>query len=853
MNAKRIALTLLVLMVVSINASAATTVIVQIAKNADINSIAASLGGTILDSISGDSTYLLSIPSMPGTLPPGVLSMTVDTPLVLPRFRGAGLSVAANAGALPWYANQPAFQLINAPSARGKSTGRGVIVADVDARVDVSHPALRGHLTTGYDFIGNTDLKTRTGATLEQSTASFLDQSTASFLDQSTASFLDQSTASFLDQSTASFLDQSTASFLDQSTASFLEAGTAGHGHATMVAGIIAALAPDALIMPLRAFDDNGIGDAFQVAKAIRYAVRNGAQVINLSLGLTSDAAEVRSAINFAIANNVAVVAAGGNNNSSQPHYPAALPNVIGAAATDLHDLKASFSDFGQSVFVAAPGVEIITAYPGGYAVGSGTSFSSAIVAAEVALIRSLTTNGIYDAVATSAVNIDVVNPAYAGQLGYGRIDLLAAVSSMPQRTSAIPQGRASRNFDRYIVRFSPGSGKADRAVAAGQAGASVRFNYDIVESIAIEAPPQALQGLARNPNVIEIVPDQAVFASQAAVDSTGSFAGGSSGSGGGTGQVTPSGITRVGTPNTGSDGFGVGVAIMDSGIDFVNTDLAPASQTFSAFGGTCQDDNGHGTAVAGLVAALNNTTGIVGVAPKSTLYCVKVLDSAAVGSDSNIIAGLDWINKNWNLVTPNIRVVNMSLGRAGTISDNSSYRTAIQALYNKGIVVVTAAGNDATVTVTQRVPMAYPEVLNVASTTALKGTTACKSQAAIVADSASYFTTDGKFDLISKIGITISAPGEDSENINSACGVTSVGMLTTNRGSGTVRASGTSVSAPLVSGVVARLMQKGNSGVENIRSILRSTASQLGTAPIDSRLSGYTFDGEREGIAKAP
>src|SRR5207237_4620347 len=109
--------------------------------------------------------------------------------------------------------------------------------------------------------------------------SSFLDQSTASFLDQSTASFLDQSTASFLDQSTASFLDQSTASFLDQSTASFLESGSAGHGHGTMVAGILAALAPDALIMPLRAFDDSGAGDAFQVAKAIGLAVRNGASV----------------------------------------------------------------------------------------------------------------------------------------------------------------------------------------------------------------------------------------------------------------------------------------------------------------------------------------------------------------------------------------------------------------------------------------------------------------------------------------------------------------------------------------------------------------------------------------------
>src|SRR5437867_5694560 len=104
---------------------------------------------------------------------------------------------------------------------------------------------------------------------------------------------MDKSTASFMNQTTASILDQSTASFLDQSTASFLESGSGGHGHATMVAGILAALAPDALIMPLRAFDDTGAGDAFQVAKAIRYAVRNGAQVINLSLGLSSNAPEV--------------------------------------------------------------------------------------------------------------------------------------------------------------------------------------------------------------------------------------------------------------------------------------------------------------------------------------------------------------------------------------------------------------------------------------------------------------------------------------------------------------------------------------------------------------------------------
>jgi len=67
------------------------------------------------------------------------------------------------------------------------------------------------------------------------------------------------------------------------------------------------------------------------------------------------------------------------------------------------------------------------------------------------------------------------------------------------------------------------------------------------------------------------------------------------------------------------------------------------------------------------------------------------------------------------------------------------------------------------------------------------------------------------------------------------------------------MRASGTSISAPLVAGVVARLIQKGNTGVENIRSILRSTAQLVGTAPYNSPYVGYTFDGEREGIAKAP
>jgi subtilisin family serine protease len=417
----RILFTAGVLLAITARAASAANIIVQTAHNhVDINAIAASLGGTVLDSMPGNN-YLLSVPSTPTTLPPGVVSIEIDSALTLPRFKGALIQSSVPQAGLPWYAAQPAMQLIRGGAALQKSTGFGVIIADIDSAIDVSHPALRGHLTTGHDFLNGKSLSAVPTATLSQSTASFLDQSTAAILDQSTASFLDQSTASFLDQSTASFLDQSTASFLDSSNP--------GHGHATMVAGILVALAPDALIMPLRVFDDTGTGDSFQVAKAIRYAVQNGAQVINLSLGLSEFSPQVSAAVDYAIRNNAVVVSAAGNSNSGAPQWPAALPGVIGVAATDLDDAKATFSNYGVNAFTAAPGVNIITAYPGGYAIASGTSFSCAFVAAEAALIRSMMTTGTEIAIAQSSVNIDLQNPDFAGQLGSGRVDFYAAVT----------------------------------------------------------------------------------------------------------------------------------------------------------------------------------------------------------------------------------------------------------------------------------------------------------------------------------------------------------------------------------------------------------------------------------------
>jgi subtilisin family serine protease len=104
---------------------------------------------------------------------------------------------------------------------------------------------------------------------------------------------------------------------------------------------------------------------------------------------------------------------------------------VITTAATDTNDTKASFSNYGSYVYVDAPGVNIFSSYPGGYySVVSGTSFSAPAVAGTAALIRSLRSSGVANSVAAGAINVDAKNPNYKRQLGYGRIDVLQAVTS---------------------------------------------------------------------------------------------------------------------------------------------------------------------------------------------------------------------------------------------------------------------------------------------------------------------------------------------------------------------------------------------------------------------------------------
>ena len=413
-----------------------------------------------------------------------------------------------------------------------------------------------------------------------------------------------------------------------------------------------------------------------------------------------------------------------------------------------------------------------------------------------------------------------------------------------------------------YIVRFREGTGNDVRATIVRNAGAAVGFNFNQISAATVSvANVTALSALRNHPSVLDVIPDRPLSSHQGKGKPGG-------GSGGGSPQVVPAGVSRVGAPTSTSNGDGVGIAVLDTGVDLLHADLQGTVDAFSAMGiyanypnyPSCQDDNGHGTHVAGTIAARDNSVDVIGVAPKATLYCVKVLDYSGNGTDSTIMAGLDWVLDHYNSYTPNIMVVNMSLGRRGTIDDNPALRGLITSVVNAGITVVVSAGNDPNIDISQQIPAAYsvdPGVFAVASTTALTGSSPCRSSSApsltstspIAADTASFFTTDGAF---------ISAPGEDHEDVitvNKVCGVNPIGILSTRLGGGTTLMSGTSVASAHVAGVVARYYQQNPLyKPANIGLALTSNAFGKGSGhiPLASPSVFYTFDGEWEGIAQA-
>jgi subtilisin family serine protease len=386
--------------------------VVQLPPTANIDNVAAHANGVVIDVLPDAGQFLLSVPAAPGNLPSNdVRWWELNQGTTLPSAPHAAYLTVSSTAATGWYSTQPAFALIHLQDALSHSTGQGVVVADINSRVDTTHPALAGHLTSGYDFVVGKPVGVAS-------------------LNDSSANYLDDSSANYLDSATIAYLNDSSANYLDDSSANYLDGQNPAYSHGTLTAGIIAAISPGAIIMPLRVFDDNGSSSTFMIARAIRYAVNNGARVINMSFGTLTDTAVLRSAVAYAQSHNVILTASAGNDNTNAPQYPAAYSGVITTAATNLQDVKAPFSNYGTPVYIDAPGVNIISAVPNGlYGIVNGTSFSAPIAAGTAALLIAAGAADPASQMANAAMNIDNLNPQYTGQLGYGRIDILNSLT----------------------------------------------------------------------------------------------------------------------------------------------------------------------------------------------------------------------------------------------------------------------------------------------------------------------------------------------------------------------------------------------------------------------------------------
>lgn len=265
-----------------------------------------------------------------------------------------------------------------------------------------------------------------------------------------------------------------------------------------------------------------------------------------------------------------------------------------------------------------------------------------------------------------------------------------------------------------------------------------------------------------------------------------------------------PWGINRVHAPSAWpiTEGKGVKVAVIDTGIDSNNADLAGSVDGgYSAITKTenpadYQDDNGHGSHVAGTIAAHRDGKGVVGVAPQARLYAVKVLDADGSGNLSDVIDGIVWAAKN------HMDVANMSLGAP---VDSEAMKRAVRFARGSGVVIVAAAGNSGG---SVGFPGAYEDTIAVA--------------ASDYNDKLASFSSRGpEVDFI--------APGVD--------------VLSTRMGGGLpVSFSGTSMASPHVAGLAALVVSQGYVGLngpDGVFAQLKKAATPLTTAGMTAEQQG--------------
>lgn len=397
---------------------------------------------------------------------------------------------------------------------------------------------------------------------------------------------------------------------------------------------------------------------------------------------------------------------------------------------------------------------------------------------------------------------------------------------------------QAGADWQSVIISFSDDvdDPSATAAALVQTAGGHVRHVYQhALNGFSAELPAAAVEGLSHNPIVKSIEPNLEMEAFE--TTST---------------QVTPTGVDRIDAETTSVSALDVNVAIIDSGIDRDHPDLNVAGginfvgpktgppQSRVADPEAYDDDNGHGTHVAGTVGAYDDGFGVVGVAPGARLWAVKVLASNGSGKLDDIIAGIDWVTGTRDINDVNydpvneIDVVNMSIGGQGFSAD---YRTAIQNSVAAGIVYVVAAGNEYRDihgddhifgTSDDTIPAAYPEVATISAFAdsdglpgGLGGITSEGYADDTYADFSNYSNSGGTENQVFLDSNPVDSPG-----LGIDLALPGVDIYSTYLDGGYAMGSGTSMAAPHAAGLAARYIAENGpasdaAGVYTIRQAL--------------------------------
>ena len=389
---------------------------------------------------------------------------------------------------------------------------------------------------------------------------------------------------------------------------------------------------------------------------------------------------------------------------------------------------------------------------------------------------------------------------------------LTLGASGLAATAAPAPAPAASTAIGSYIVVLEEGSSAEDlSAVHARRFGLDVGHVYGAaLDGYSARMPAVVAERLEANPSVAWVQPDAPVATAA---------------------QTTPTGINRADaelSPTAKINGIdervNVDVAVIDTGVDLDHPDLNvyTAGAKNCSTGASADDGNGHGTHVAGTIGALDNTNGVVGMAPGARVWPVRVLNNAGSGSFSSIICGVDYVTAN----ASQIEVANMSLGGGGSDdgncgnTNNDAMHKAICNSVAAGVTYVVAAGNDAA-NASGSVPAAYDEVITVRALADFNGLPGGGAPATCRSD------VDDPFANFSNYGadVDLIAPG--------VC-INSTWML---GGYNTI--SGTSMASPHVAGGAA-LYKANNPG---------ATPAQVKTALQNSGTTDWNNSDDPDGI----